>query len=215
LKVPEPTLRRLPLYYQYLKKELALGNEFVSGTDIARGLDLTSIQVRKDLQATGAVGKPKIGYHIESTIKCIEKNIGYNNNKDAFLVGAGNLGKALLGYEGFQGLGLNIIAAFDTDPEKIGSEFRGKSILDLEKFPELVKRLGIKIGIITVPATEAQSVCQLMIESGIKAIWNFAPVHLSVPEQIIIQNENLAASLSVLSKKLLNKENKEKEQKYS
>jgi len=203
IKIPKPTLRRLPLYYQYLKREMALGREFISCTSIAEGMGLTPIQVRKDLQVTGAVGKPKIGYHTGAVISSIEECLGYKNTKDALLVGAGNLGLALLGYEGFADYGLNIVAAFDNDPAKIGMEYRGKKILDIAKFSDLARRMNIQIGIITVPASQAVNICNLMIESGIKAIWNFAPVLLSVPEGIVIQNENMAASLSVLSQELL------------
>jgi redox-sensing transcriptional repressor len=203
IKIPRPTLRRLPLYYQYLKKELALGREFISCTSIAEGMGLTPIQVRKDLQVTGAAGRPKIGYHIEAAIASIEGSLGYKNTKDALLVGAGHLGLALLGYEGFADYGLNIVAAFDKDPAKIGTEYRGKSIQDVAKFSSLAKRMNIHIGIITVPSAEANDICKMMIKSGIKAIWNFAPVHLTVQEDIIIQNENMAASFSILSKELM------------
>ncbi|NLL53387.1 MAG: redox-sensing transcriptional repressor Rex [Peptococcaceae bacterium] len=203
VKISRPTLRRLPLYYQYLKREQALGREFISCTSIAEGMGLTSIQVRKDLQVTGAVGKPKVGYHIGAAITSIEESLGYNNTKDALLVGAGHLGLALLGYEGFADYGLNIVAAFDKDPAKIGTQYRGKNVLDIAKFPDLAKRLNVQIGIITVPSAQAMDVCNLMIESGIRAIWNFAPVHLVVPEDVIIQNENMAASLSILSQELL------------
>jgi len=203
LVIPLPTLRRLPLYYQYLKKELGLGRVFVSCTTMANVMGLTTIQVRKDLQVTGAVGRPKVGYHIKDTISCIEDSLGYNNTKDALLVGAGHLGLALLGYEGFKEYGLNIVAAFDVDPAKIGTEYRGKTIQDLKKFSNLAKRMNIQIGIITVPSDQAPSVRDLMIESGIRAIWNFAPVRLTVPDGVIIQNENMASSLSVLSKELM------------
>jgi len=203
MEIAKPTLRRLPLYYQYLRRESASGLTYVSCTNIANAMGLTPIQVRKDLQVTGAQGKPKIGYHIDATIAAIENFMGYNNKKEAFLVGAGHLGLALLGYQGFAEYGLSIVAAFDIDPAKIGTIYRGKSIRDLSDFAGLVKRMNIKIGIITVPSEQAASVANLMIESGIKAIWNFAPVHLTVPEGVIIQNENMAASLSVLTKGLI------------
>ncbi|QOR34286.1 redox-sensing transcriptional repressor Rex [Clostridium sp. 'deep sea'] len=203
IAIPEPTLRRLPIYYKFLKMKFKEQDQYVSTTTIASGLGLKSIQVRKDLQVTGAIGKPKIGYHIETLITAIENCLGYNNVKDTLLVGTGHLGLALLGYQGFEEYGLNIVAGFDTDPEKIGKMHVGKRIYDLEKFSKLTKRLKIQIGIITTPANVAQRVCDLMVESGIKAIWNFAPVRLKVPDYIIVQNQNMTSSLAVLSKQLL------------
>ena len=203
VSIPEPTLRRLPIYYKFLKMKFNEQDQYVSTTTIAEGLGLKSIQVRKDLQVTGAVGKPKIGYHIETVISAIENCLGYNNVKDTLLVGTGHLGLALLGYQGFEEYGLNIVAGFDTDPQKIGEKHEGKWIYDLTEFSKLAQRLKIQIGIITTPVNVAQKVCDLMVESGIKAIWNFAPVHLKVPDNVIVQNENMTSSLAVLSKQLL------------
>jgi redox-sensing transcriptional repressor len=201
--ISQPALRRLPGYYQYLRKQLNQGLDTISCTTIADELGLNPIQVRKDLQMTGAIGRPKIGYHVAATLEALEKCLGYNNTKDAFLVGVGNLGMALLGYEGFKAYGLNIVAAFDTDPAKIGFECRGRIIQPLAKFSNLAQRMNIQIGIITVPPQEAVQTSILMVNAGIKAIWNFAPVHLNLPAGIIVQNENMAASLAVLSNALM------------
>ncbi len=203
VSIPEPTLRRLPIYYKYLKMKFDEKDRYVSCTTIAKNLNLKSIQVRKDLQVTGATGKPKVGYHIESVLSAIETCLGYNNVKDTLLVGTGHLGLALLGYKGFREYGLNIVAAFDTDPHKIGAVYHGKKVYNLSQFKLLAQRLKIQIGIITTPAEVAQIVCDQMVESGIKAIWNFAPVHLMVPADVIVQNENMSSSLAVLSKQLL------------
>jgi redox-sensing transcriptional repressor len=201
--IPEPTLRRLPVYHQYLKKVRAEGQtNFISCTQIGENLSILPIQVRKDLQIADAVGKPKLGYGVDELIDVIESFLGWNNTTDAYLVGAGNLGSALLGYRGFREHGLNIVAAFDVDKDKIGSEINGKKILPVAKLPDMIRRMSIRIGVLTVPDSVAQDLADVMVKAGIHAIWNFSPVRITVPPDIIVQHENLAASLVVLSKKL-------------
>ena len=201
--IPEPTLRRLPLYYQYLKKVRdQKKNEYISCTQIGNELSILPIQVRKDLGVTDAVGKPKLGYSIDGLIAIIEDFLGWNNTKDAYLVGVGHLGTALLGFERFKEYGLNIIAAFDIDKEKIGKTIHGVKVFHIGKLDNMVKRMGIKIGILTVPSAPAQDLTNEMVHAGIEAIWNFSPVKVAVAPGIIVQHENLASSLVVLSKKL-------------
>jgi redox-sensing transcriptional repressor len=201
--IPEPTLRRLPLYYQYLKKiREEKKSEYISCTRIGVDLKILPIQVRKDLEVTEASGKPKLGYGVKELLGNIEDFLGWNNTTDAYLVGVGYLGSALLGYQGFKEYGLNIIAAFDADETKTGKEIQGKMVFPVSKLPGMIKRMGIKIGILTVPAYSAQNLTDLMVEAGIHAIWNFSPMRIMVPQGIIVQHENLAASLVVLSKKL-------------
>lgn len=201
--IPEPTLRRLPIYYQYLKKvHSEKKSEYISCTQIGNELNILPIQVRKDLEVTEASGKPKLGYGVKELLCNIEDFLGWNNTADAYLVGVGNLGSALLGYQGFKEYGLNIIAAFDEDETKTGTEIRGKIVFHVRKLPEMIRRMGIKIGILTVPAHCAQNLANIMVDAGIHAIWNFSPVKIMAPQDIIVQHENLASSLVVLSKKL-------------
>jgi redox-sensing transcriptional repressor len=201
--IPEPTLRRLPVYYQYLKKMRAeKGYDYVSSAQIGNDLNMLPIQVRKDLQITEAAGKPKLGYDVIELMATIENFLGWNNTADGYLVGVGNLGSALLGYQGFKDYGLNIIAAFDVDERKVGTEIHETKILHVSKLPSMIRRMGIKIGILTVPAQSAQFLADIMIKAGMRAIWNFSPVKLNAPPHVIIQHENLASSLAVLSKKL-------------
>lgn len=200
--VSEPALKRLPLYHRFLKEWQATGRETVSCTDIGLDLDLDPTQVRKDLESVGIVGRPRIGYGLANLIDELERFLGWNNVNDAFLVGAGSMGSALLGYHKFEQCGLKIVTAFDLDPSKTGTRIHGKHVLPLEKLPDLARRMHILIGIITVPATEAQAVADLMIEGGIRAIWNFAPIRLRSPEHVIIHNEDLYCSLASLSQKL-------------
>ena len=152
-----------------------------------------------------SAGKPKVGYNTEALIAELEEFLGYNDVDDAIIVGAGKLGKALLTYGGFKDCGMNIVAAFDIDEEVCEEDYGGKRILTMDKLMDLCERMRVRIGIIAVPAENAQAICNLLIESGILAIWNFAPVHLDVPEGILVHNENLAASLAILSKQLKEK----------
>lgn len=201
--IPEPTLRRLPLYHQYLKKMHNERNlDYTSSNQIGNDLHVLPIQVRKDLEITGALGKPKLGYDVVELIETIETFLGWNNISDGYLVGAGHLGSALLGYQGFKDYGLNIIAAFDSDESKVGKEINGIKVLHVSKLHNMIRRMGIKIGILTVPGSEAQELSDLMTRAGVKAIWNFSPVKIKAPEDVIVQHENLASSLVVLSKKL-------------
>lgn len=199
----EPTLRRLPSYRRFLQQLQRQGRTVVSCTHIAEDLGLDPTQVRKDLAVTGIVGKPKVGYQVPALIAAIDSFLGWDNVTEAFLVGAGAMGTALMGYDGFRDHGLNIIAAFDVDENKIGEKLRGKTVMPLTKLPDLARRMHIHLGIITTPAEGAQPTADLMIEGGIRAIWNFAPVSLKVSEGVIVENVQLSSSLAVLSSKLL------------
>lgn len=197
--IPQPSLRRLPQYHHLLIELKSKGINQISCSVIGRDLNLVPVQVRKDLQYTGIVGKPKTGYNVDELIRSIEAFLGWNNINEAFLVGAGNLGTALLGHERFSNFGLRIVAAFDTDPIKIGTWIHGKSVLPLEKLADLALRMSIHLGIVTAPAEYAQKIADEMVLGGIQAIWNFAPVRLKLPSHIIVHNEDLYSSLASLS----------------
>ncbi|HEY9595343.1 MAG TPA: redox-sensing transcriptional repressor Rex [Spirochaetia bacterium] len=201
-QAPGPTLRRLALYHSVLMHLAKNGREVVSCTRIGEELRFDPTQVRKDIELTGIVGKSRVGYEVRPLIDAIEEFLGWNNTTEAFLVGAGALGTALLGYERFQACGLSIVAAFDRDPAKVGHPLHGKEVLPMEKLVDLAKRMIIRMGIITVPAEGAQAVADLMVSAGIRAIWSFAPVLLTVPDSVIVEEVQLASSLAVLSSKL-------------
>jgi len=193
--VSAQTLHRLPLYLNYLKS-LSKGSTLnISATAIADALSLNDVQVRKDLALISSGGRPKIGYITESLISDIEEFLGYDDSGSAVIVGAGNLGRAFLSYEGFKEYGIDIVAAFDTKSAIIGTIINGKQIFPSAKLTDLCRRMKIKLGIITVPPQYAQKVCDDLANGGVSAIWNFAPVHLNVPENIQVKNENLACSL--------------------
>jgi redox-sensing transcriptional repressor len=200
--ISKQTVQRLPFYLGYLKSLQNGGPETISATTIAEALQLNQVQVRKDLAAISNSGRPKVGYVTRDLSREIEHFLGYDNADNAVIVGAGKLGKALLSYDGFKTYGLNIVAAFDNNPELENTTESGKFILPMSKLTDLCERMKIHIGIITVPGSYAQQVCDLLVKSGVLAIWNFAPVHLIVPEGILVQNENMASSLAVLSNHL-------------
>ena len=201
-EIPEASLRRLPIYYRFLQKMAVDGVVRVSCADLARGLGLDPTQVRKDIEMTGIVGKPRFGYPLVHLIGWLENFLGWNRAKSAVLAGAGSLGSALLGYEKFRKHGMEIMAVFDIDGAKIGQRIHGKEVQPLGFLPDFVRRTHTLLGLIATPADAAQSVADLMVTGGIRAIWNFAPAHIRVPERVILQNEDLYHSLASLSFKL-------------
>ena len=205
------TFHRMPHYLKTLYELRKEGRESVSSVTLAEMLNLTPSIVKKDLsQAKVQDGKPKVGYAVNDLIDDIENFLGYNNAKDAVLVGCGKLGQALLGYTGFADYGLNIIAGFDISDDVIGRKVQGKLILPTGKLEGAIKKLDIKIAILTVPQEHAQAMADALVKAGIRAIWNFTPAHISVPANIAVRNENMASSLAVLSaqlREILKKEN--------
>lgn len=197
-----PTVKRLPTYLHILKRLEKDGHEYVSTTALINELDFKPILVRKDLVLMGIPGKPRMGYCLKEMIQAIESYLGWNKTDEAFLIGAGALGQAIMGHKPFEENGLKIIAGFDVDPDKIGHEFHGKKIFPLSKLEELVKRMGVKVGIITVPWQEAQNVADTLVRAGIWGIWNFSRVKLKTPPEVVCHNENLTAGLAVFSVKM-------------
>ncbi len=208
IEISKATLNRLPSYLKYLYQLDKLNVATVSSTTIANGLNLNPVQVRKDIAHISTVaGKPKTGYVTKEIIADLEAFLGYNNTHDAILVGVGGLGRAFLGYSGFGNYGLNIAMAFDTNEMLINTKVNGKPVYDMSKMASMIDRLKIQIGIITVPAYAAQEVADKMVAAGIKAIWNFASVHLNVPSHVALKNEDLASSLALLSLQIENSKN--------
>lgn len=196
---PHPSIRRLPSYLRLLRQLRVEGAQKVSCTRIAKELDLDSTQVRKDLALTGITGRPRIGYELSPLVDAIENFLGWKEVTDAYLVGSGSLGHALVGYDNFINFGLNICAAFDVAGDKIGREIFGRKIHHLNEMPEMARAQGVTMGILTVPAAAAQDAANIMVASGIRGIWNFAPVKLDLPDTVAVENVELVSSLAVLS----------------
>jgi redox-sensing transcriptional repressor len=200
--IPLLTLKRLPQYLEALYRFKKAGLKMVSATKIAVFTDVHMTQVRKDLAYTGVVGVPKIGHKIDTLIQAIEECLNWNDISSCFLVGVGHLGKALMGYSELSKKGLRIIAAFDSNPLLAGTYFQGIQIHSMEKFSNLLSRLHVHIGILTVPAEAAQKIAEEMVANGILAIWNFTPTRLNVPDEVIVENIDMSSSLAVLSRRV-------------
>lgn len=197
--ISENTIRRLPVYLHYLYAVKGSRNN-ISSSAIATEFGLNDVQVRKDLAMVSGSGRPKTGYIIEELIEQIENCLGRNSRTKAILVGVGNLGKALLAYSGFTDYGIEIAAAFDIDKVYSNTQIAGKNIYVTNEMEQYCKENNIELGVICVPIEAAQDVCDRLIEYGIKAIWNFAPTILKAPENVLVENENLASSLAILSR---------------
>jgi redox-sensing transcriptional repressor len=203
LVVTKSTLSRLPLYYSLVSRLQTEGVAHVSSALIAQHLNLNPVLVRKDLAGVSTVdGKPRTGFEVTQLLNDMSNYLGYNKLDQAILVGVGSMGRIILTNSKFEKFGLNIVVGFDKDPYLCGLQLEGKHILPMERMESLVRRMGIRIGIITVPDDQAQEVCDQMVKCGIKAIWNFAFVPLKVPEDVLVKNENLPSSLAVLAHKL-------------
>ena len=203
--VPRPTLQRLPAYLHLLKRLRAAGSTHVSCNEIATELSLNPVSVRKDIAAVSSrSGRPKIGFDLEPLILDVEKYLGYSELHQAVVVGVGHLGGALLAYPGFTAYGVEIVAAFDSNPALVGGCIAGKPIMAADTISDWCKRHGIEIGVLTVPPSAAQAACDMLVAGGVRGIWSFAPTHLHVPEGILVQREDMAIPLAMLSKHLEN-----------
>jgi redox-sensing transcriptional repressor len=200
---PLPSIRRLPLYLRFALQAFHEQEEHLSCTAIAEALNSDPTQVRKDLALTGIVGKPRVGYPTVEVIESIRRFLGWENTRDAFLVGAGRLGQALMGYKHFREQnGLNICMAFDQRSGEMGGQVNGVKVMSLSALPEMARRMHVLIGILAVPARASGVCANIMVEGGIRAIWNFAPAILDVPENVIVENVHLSTSLAVLTNRL-------------
>ena len=197
-ELPLISLQRMPVYLNYLKG-MPAGTRFVSSGFIAEALGLGEVLVRKDLAFTSAVGRPRVGYSVEELIAAIEEFLCFNGKRNAVIVGYGALGKAILGYGGFGYYGIDIVAAFDSDAEKKGVSSSGKPVYGIEEARTEIPRLNAKLAIICVPAHAAQEVADMLIDCGVKAILNFAPVSLKTPEEVEVRQIDVAANLAILS----------------
>ncbi len=200
------TVKRLPLYLRLLRELECEGQAYASGAAIASALGFDPIVVRKDLARTGVRGTPRVGFPIAQLIHKIESLTGADAEVSGILVGVGKLGSALLNYPGFRKQGLRIAAGFDAAPERCNIISNGIPVFPVSTLTETVLRLGAAVGILTVPADRAQRVAEQMVAGGIRVIWNFTPTQLDVPDDVLVQREDLAVSLAVLLHRLRERE---------
>jgi len=203
--VPMVVIKRLPRYYRYLGELVEKKVERISSQKLARMMGISASQLRQDLNHFGEFGQQGYGYKVEDLYNEIGRIIGLEYQYNMILVGAGNLGQALANYPNFAKRGFCLKAIFDINPRLIGMKINDVEIKDIDELPAFVAGNDISIGIITVPKEAAQEVADMMVDAGIKAIWNFAPVDLRVPDHIILENEHLADRLMVLAFRLQDK----------
>lgn len=193
-----PLLERLALYYQIATRAGEEGQDAISSAFLAELIGIDATLVRKDMAAAGITGRPKVGYSIAEVLARLDEVLGLTDRNDAILIGCGDLGSAIARYPGFSRYGLKIAAVFDIDPAKIGRSIGGHVVLPMEKCKSFIEIFRIQIAILAAPASGAQETADWLVRKGIKAIWNFAPVHLRVPDEVAVRNENLALGLAQL-----------------
>ena len=201
-KVPEPTLRRLPWYLSNIKLMKEKGEQYVSSTQISKEINIDASQIAKDLSYVNISGRTRVGYNIDALIEVLESFLGFTNMHKAFLFGVGSLGAALLRDSGLHHFGLEIVAAFDVNPELVGKDLNGIPIYHSDDFEAKMKEYDVNIGVLTVPINIAQEITNKMVDGGIKAVWNFTPFRIRVPENIVVQNTSLYAHLAVMFNRL-------------
>ena len=200
--VPEPTLRRLPWYLSNIKLMKEKGEQYVSSTQISKEINIDASQIAKDLSYVNISGRTRVGYNIDALIEVLESFLGFTNMHKAFLFGVGSLGAALLRDSGLHHFGLEIVAAFDVNPELVGKDLNGIPIFHSDDFEAKMKEYDVNIGVLTVPINIAQEITDKMVDGGIKAVWNFTPFRIRVPENIVVQNTSLYAHLAVMFNRL-------------
>ncbi|MFH8142244.1 MAG: redox-sensing transcriptional repressor Rex [Muribaculaceae bacterium] len=203
--IPEPALRRLPWYLAYVSLLRERGVEYVSSTGIARGINVDASQIAKDLSFLDIKGKTRIGYEVALLEHKLEEFLGFRKRHRAAIIGVGSLGRALMQDSGLTNYGLEVVAGFDVDPAKIGTTHEGMPVYDVACLGEKARELGMEIGIVTVPVEYAQDAADSIVEAGLKAIWNFTPYRIQVPEEIVVTNTSIYAHLAVMYNRMLSR----------
>lgn len=201
-KVPEPTLRRLPWYLSNVKLLKQKGERYVSSTQISKEINIDASQIAKDLSYVNISGRTRVGYEVDALIAVLEDFLGFTNIHKAFLFGVGSLGGALLRDSGLNHFGLEIVAAFDINPALVGTSINGIPIFHSDDFVQKMREYEVNIGVLTVPIEIAQCITDTMVAGGIRAVWNFTPFRIRVPEHIVVQNTSLYAHLAVMFNRL-------------
>ncbi len=201
-KIPEPSLRRLPWYLSCVKLKAKDGDKYISSTQISRKTGIDASQIAKDMSYISISGRTRVGYDVAELIRVLEEFLGFTSCHNAFICGVGSLGGALLGDSGLMHFGLHIVAGFDVDPKLVGHTISGVPIYHMDDLKRYVSKHHVQIGVLTVPIDKAQKVTNQMTKSGIKAVWNFTPFRIRVPEGIVVQNTSLYAHLAVMFNRL-------------
>ena len=197
--ISRPTIDRLPIYFRTLRLIQAEGSGIVSSEELGLRIGVTPEQIRKDLASFGAFGRKGVGYHVDELLQNIVSILGLDRHWSIAIVGVGHLGWALANYRSFSSLGFEVKALFDQNPAVIGQVINGIEVLPISRMVEIFSQYSIQIGVITVPAPEAQKVADMLVEAGARGIWNFAPVNIKVPQKVKVESVDLSVGLSVLS----------------
>lgn len=201
-KISDKVISRLTQYHCILVDYIKKKNYTITSSTIAQLLKIDDSQVRKDISMLNNTGKSRVGYDVNRLKETIEKTLGFKNPKNAFIIGAGNLGTALAKYNDFEAYGLNVMALFDVDKEKIGKKINSKPVFDIKELSEYTKKMNVEIGILTVPSDFAQEIANYAVKSKINYIWNFSPTVLDVPNGVEVWNENLMGNFLQFSYKI-------------
>lgn len=201
-KISDKVINRLTQYHCILGGCIKKNQKIITSSAMAQLLKIDDSQVRKDISLLNNTGKSRVGYDVFELKESIEKTLGFSNPKNAFIIGAGNLGSALAKYNGFEDYGLNVIALFDVDENKIGTKINSKPVFNICELADKVKEMNTEIGILTVPADYAQTIADFAVKSKIKYIWNFSPSVLYVPNGVEVWNENLMGNFLQFSYKI-------------
>ena len=209
--LPEPTIRRLPWYLSYVRMLDHMQVEYVSSTQISKELNVQSSQIAKDLSFLNIRGKTRIGYEVKSLMTELEDFLGFNHQHDAVVIGTGSLGAALMQDRGLENYGLNIVAGFDVRSEVIGKNLGGLPVYDIGKLAEWQREHHVPIAILTVPVESAQETADLVIASGMTAIWNFTPYRIKAPDNVVIANTSIYAHLAIIYNRMHNTSNESRQ----
>ena len=201
-KISDKVISRLTQYHCILVDYIKKKNYTITSSTIAQLLKIDDSQVRKDISMLNNTGKSRVGYDVNRLKETIEKTLGFKNPKNAFIIGAGNLGTALAKYNDFEAYGLNVMALFDVNKEKIGKKINSKPVFDIKELSEYTKKMNVEIGILTVPSDFAQEIANYAVKSKINYIWNFSPTVLDVPNGVEVWNENLMGNFLQFSYKI-------------
>ncbi|MBQ9577293.1 MAG: redox-sensing transcriptional repressor Rex [Muribaculaceae bacterium] len=205
--LPEPTIRRLPWYLSYVRMLDNLHVEYVSSTQISKELNVQSSQIAKDLSFLNIRGKTRMGYEVSRLVVELEAFLGFNSHHDAVVIGTGSLGAALMQDRGLEHYGLNIVAGFDVRPDVVGKRLGGLPVLDISELESWQREHHVSIAILTVPVESAQETADLLIASGIKALWNFTPYRIKAPDDVVIANTSIYAHLAIIYNRMHNTNN--------
>lgn len=201
-KISIAVIKRLPRYYRYLGDLLENGITRISSGDLSRKMKVTASQIRQDLNKFGCFGQQGYGYNVEMLYEEIKKILGLDRTYNLIIIGGGNLGQALANYANFDKRGFKFIAIFDKNPRLVGLNIHGLEILDVADLPSFLQKNKVDIAVLTLPKNNATKISPILVENGIKGIWNFSHVDLNTPDDVVVENVHLTDSLMTLSYKL-------------